>query len=254
MKLQGKTALVTGGGTGMGRAICELFAAEGASVAVNYRSSREAAEEVVKAIASRGGEAFAIQADVAKQEDVNRMVDEVDFRWGRLDILVNNAGWSQVTPHADLDALTDEIWDRTLDTNLRGTFYCTRKAVPLLKRQGGAIINNISSSAFHASGSSIIYAASKAAAVTMTKSLARVLAPEIRVNGLAPGLVETRFAGWPPESFEKGKKSSPMGRLADVEEIAKAALFLAADATATTGEVLLLDCGRTALGPRDAAR
>src|SRR5690606_34991395 len=126
MKLQGKAALVTGGGTGMGRAICELFAAEGAAVAVNYRSSREAAEEVVKAIASRGGEAFAVQADVTKQEDVNRMVDEVDSRWGRLDILVNNAGWSKLTPHADLEGITDEIWDRTLDTNLRGTFYCTR--------------------------------------------------------------------------------------------------------------------------------
>ena len=125
MKLQGKTALVTGGGTGMGRAICELFAAEGASVAINYRSSREAAEEVVKAIASRGGEAFAVQADVSKQEDVNRMVDEVDFRWGRL---------------------------------------------------------------------------------------------------------------------------------AEVDEVAKAALYLAADATATTGEVLIIDCGRTTLGPRDAAR
>lgn len=254
MKLQGKTALITGGGTGMGRAICELFAAEGASVAVNYRTSREAAEEVVKAIASRGGEAFAVQADVAKQEDVNRMVDEVDFRWGRLDLLVNNAGWSHLTPHADLDALTDDIWDRTLDTNLRGTFYCTRKAVPLLKRQGGVIINNISSSAFHASGSSIIYAASKAAVVTMTKSLARALAPDIRVNGLAPGLVRTSFAGWPAEAFERGKRSSPMGRLAEVDEVAKAALYLAADATATTGEVLIIDCGRTTLGPRDAAR
>lgn len=249
MKLQGKTALVTGGGTGMGRAICELFAAEGGRVVVHYRSSREASEEVVRAIAARGGDALAVQADVAKEDDVKRMIDEIDFRWGRLDVLVNNAGWSRVIPHADLDALTDEDWDRTLDTNLRGTFYCVRKAVPLMKRGGGgAIVNNTSASAWHSSGSSIIYAASKAAAVTMTRSLARVLAPEIRVNGLAPGMVETRFAGWPPEAFERAKQRSPLGRIADVEEIAKAALFLAADATATTGEVMLVDCGRTVLG------
>ena len=151
--------------------------------------------------------------------------------------------------------MTDDICDRALDTNLRGTFYCTRQAVPLMKRGGGgAIVNNTSAAAFHASGSSIIYAASKAAVVTMTKSLARALAPEIRVNGLAPGLIATGFAGFDDEAFQKGAKSSPMGRLAGVEEIAKAALFLAADATATTGEIILVDCGRTALGPRDAAR
>lgn len=255
MKLQGKTALVTGGGTGMGRAICELFATEGAQVAVNYRASREAAEDVVRAIVARGGDAFAIQADVANESDVKRMIAEVDSGWGRLDVLVNNAGWTKFAPHKDLDALTDDIWDRTLDTNLRGTFYCTRQAVPLMKRGGGgAIVNNTSAAAFHASGSSIIYAASKAAAVTMTKSLARALAPEIRVNGLAPGLIATGFAGFTDETFQKGAKSSPMGRLAGVEEIAKAALFLAADATATTGEIIMVDCGRTALGPRDAAR
>ena len=98
MKLQGKTALVTGGGTGMGRAICELFATEGARVAVNYRASREAAEDVVRAIVARGGDAFAIQADVANEADVKRMIAEVDSRWGRLDVLVNNAGWTKFAP------------------------------------------------------------------------------------------------------------------------------------------------------------
>lgn len=224
-------------------------------MAVNYRASREAAEDVVRAIVARGGDAFAIQADVADEPDVKRMITEVNSRWGRRDVLVNNAGWTKFAPRKDLDALTDDIWDRTLDTNLRGMFYCTRQAVPLMKRGGGgAIVNNTSAAAFHASGSSIIYAASKAAAVTMTKSLARALAPEIRVNGLAPGLIATGFAGFTDETFQKGAKSSPMGRLASVEEIAKAALFLAADATATTGEIIMVDCGRTALGPRDAAR
>jgi 3-oxoacyl-[acyl-carrier protein] reductase len=252
MKLSGRVALVTGGGTGMGRAICELFAAEGARVAVNYRASREEAEQTVASIVAAGGEAFAVQAGVASEADVRRMVAEIDARWGRLDVLVNNAGWSKVTPHADLDALTDEIWDRTLDTNLRGAFYCVRQAVPLMRRHGGgAIVNNTSASAWHAAGSSIVYSASKAALVNMTKALARALAPDIRVNAFAPGMVETRFAGWPAEAFVKARATTPLQRNATAEEVARVALFLAADATATTGTTILVDGGRTELGPKD---
>jgi 3-oxoacyl-[acyl-carrier protein] reductase len=252
MKLAGKVALVTGGATGMGRAIAELFAAEGARVAVNYRASADEAEAVAAGIRDAGGEAVAIQASVADEADVRRMVHEIDERWGRLDVLVNNAGWSRVTPHADLDALTDEIWDRTLDTNLRGAFYCVRQCVPIMRRHGGgAIVNNTSSSAWHAAGSSIVYSASKAALGNMTKSLARALAPDIRVNAFAPGMVHTRFAGWPEEAFEKAKHTTPLERIASAEEVAKVALFLAADATATTGTTILVDGGRTELGPKN---
>ena len=235
--------------------ICERFAAEGAKVAVNYRASKDEAEAVARRINDAGGEAVAVQASVADEDQVKAMMEGVFERWGRLDVLVNNAGWSKVTPHADLDALTDEIWDRTLDTNLRGVFYCVRQAVPLMRRNGGgSIVSNSSSSAFHAGGSSIVYAASKAAVVAMTKSLARALAPDIRVNSFAPGLVKTRFAGWPEEAFDKGRDSSPLARIASVEEIASTALFLAADATAMTGETLVVDCGRSVLGPRDGGR
>ncbi len=251
MRLEGKVAVVTGGGTGMGAAICERFAAEGARVAVNYRASRDEAEAVAAKIREAGGEAFAIQASVADEAQVKAMMSAVFERWGRLDVLVNNAGWSQVTPHEKLEELTDEIWDRTLDTNLRGAFYCVRQAVPVMRENGGgAIVNNASSSAWHASGSSIVYSASKAAMVNMTKSLARALAPDIRVNGFGPGLVKTRFAGWPEEAFGKARASSPLGHIATVEEVAAVALFLAADATALTGETILVDCGRTQLGPR----
>jgi 3-oxoacyl-[acyl-carrier protein] reductase len=236
----------------MGRAIAELFAAEGARVAVNYRASADEAEEVVSGIRTAGGEAVATQATVADENEVRRMIGEIDERWGRLDILVNNAGWSRVTPHADLDALTDDIWDRTLDTNLRGAFYCVRQSVPLMRRNGGgAIVNNTSSSAWHAAGSSIVYSASKAALGNMTKALARALAPDIRVNAFAPGMVQTRFAGWPDEAFAKAKRTTPLERIATVEEVAKVALFLAADATATTGATILVDAGRTELGPKD---
>ena len=251
MKLKDQVAIVTGAGTGMGRAIAELFAAEGARVVVNYRASEKEAAEVVAQIRSSGGKAMAHQADVSNDAEARAMVAAVEKSWGALHILVNNAGWSQVTPHERLEDLTDEIWDRTMNTNVRGVFYATRAAVPLMKNSGGgAIVNNASASAWHAQGSSIVYSASKAAVVNMTKSLARALAPDIRVNALAPGLIHTRFAGWPESSFEEGKKTSPLGRIATPQEVARVALFLAADATAITGETILVDAGRTRLGPR----
>jgi 3-oxoacyl-[acyl-carrier protein] reductase len=235
----------------MGRAIAELFAAEGAKVAVNYRASRKEAEEVVAAIQSRGAEAMTLKADVSVDAEARAMAAAVEKAWGALHILVNNAGWSQVTPHERLEDLTDEIWDRTMNTNVRGVFYATRAAVPLMRKSGGgAVINNASASAWHAQGSSIVYSASKAAVVNMTKSLARALAPAIRVNALAPGLVHTRFAGWPESAFERGRKNSPLGRIATPEEVARVALFLAADATAVTGETILIDAGQTRLGAR----
>ncbi|MBI1357441.1 MAG: glucose 1-dehydrogenase [Acidobacteria bacterium] len=251
MRLEGKVALVTGGGTGMGRAISTLFAAEGARVAVNYRASQKETDEVVAAIKAAGGEAFAVQANVSVEAEVQAMIAAIDERWGRLDVLVNNAGWSQVTPHPQLDLLTDEIWDRTLDINLRGAFYCVRQAVPLMRRNGGgAIVNNTSASAFHAAGSSLVYSASKAALVNLTMGLARALAPDIRVNAFAPGMVETRFAGWPADSFDKARASTPLEKIASAEEVAQTALFLAAEATALTGETIVIDGGRTRLGPK----
>jgi len=252
MRLQGKVALVTGAGTGMGAAIATLFAAEGARVAVNYRASKEEAEAVVAGIEKAGGEAFVVQANVAVEDEVRAMVGAIDQRWSRLDVLVNNAGWSQVTPHAELDLLTDDLWDRTLNINLRGAFYCVRQCVPLIRRGGGgAIVNNTSASAFHAAGSSLIYSASKAALVNLTMGLARALAPDIRVNAFAPGMVETRFAGWPPEQFVKSRASTPLERLPSAEEVAQTALYLAADATTVTGETIVIDGGRTRLGPKN---
>ena len=248
MKLEGKVAVVTGGGTGMGRAISERFAREGARVVVNYNASRDAAEEVAASIRGGGGEAVAVRANVAVDAEVRDMIGGAAERWGRLNVLVNNAGWSRRTPHHLLDDLTEEIWDRTLNTNLRGAFYCMRAAAPWLRKQPGSAIVNIASIAPDTgSGSTIVYAASKAGLISMTKSFARVLAPEVRVNAISPGLVHTRFAGWPPETFTLGAEQAPLKRIATVEEIAAAALFLAADATAMTGETVRVDCGVIAL-------
>ena len=233
----------------MGRAIAELFAREGAKVAVNYSKSREAADEVVAGIRAAGGTAITIGADVSQIAGVNAMVERVNREFGQLDILVNNAGWSTRIPHDQLDNLTDEIWDRTFDTNLKGAFYAVRSAVPSLRKQPGSSIVNVASVAgITGMGSSIAYAASKGAMITMTKSLARALAPEIRVNAIAPGFVRTRFANWPAAAFDQGEAITPLKHLATVEEIAALALYLVADAGSTTGETIVVDGGLTELG------
>lgn len=244
MKLSNKVAIVTGGGTGMGRAMCERFAREGARVVVNYSRSREAAEEVVSRIGHEGGEAMAVHADVSVDAQVREMVRKAEDKWGRLDILVNNAGWTQRVPHQNLEDLTDEIWDRTFNTDLRGPFYCMRAAAPLLKMNPGAAIINVSSTAaIYGDGSSIAYSAAKAGLIIMTTSFARLLAPAVRVNTLIPGTVATGFAGWPPEFYEGISGQTPLGRLATTEEFATAALFLVADAMFLTGESITVDCG-----------
>jgi 3-oxoacyl-[acyl-carrier protein] reductase len=249
MKLQGRVAIVTGAGTGIGRAIAEMFAREGAKIAVNYSRSRDAAEEVVTGIRAAGGTALTIGADVSDAAEVDSMVDRVNHEFGRLDILVNNAGWSTRIPHDQLENLTDEIWDRTFDTNLRGAFYAVRAAAPLLREQAGACIVNIASVAgMTGMGSSIAYAASKGAMITMNKSLARALAPRIRVNAIAPGFVRTRFANWPQSAFDQGEAVTPLKHLATVEEIAALALYLVADAGSMTGETIVVDGGLTELG------
>ncbi len=250
MKMKDRVAVVTGAGTGIGRAIAEGFAREGAKVVVNYSKSREAADEVVAEIQKHGGTAVAIGADVSKQAQAKKLMEETVAIYGRLDYLINNAGWSTRIPHHQLDDLTDEIWDKTLNTNLRGAFYCARAAVPYLKKQPGAAIVNIASvAALMGQGSSLAYAASKGGMVTMTKSLARALAPGIRVNAVLPGFVRTRFAGWTEDAFAASEKITPLKRLATGEDIAEAAIFFAAHASATTGETIVCDGGIAPLGP-----
>jgi 3-oxoacyl-[acyl-carrier protein] reductase len=249
MTLQDRVALVTGGGTGIGRGIAEAFGQQGLKVVVNYSRSRDAAEEVVSDIRAAGGTAQAIRASVSEDSDVRAMIDQIAREFGRLDILVNNAGWSTRIPHDKLEDLTDEVWDRTFDTNLRGAFYCVRAAVPMLSKQVGAAIVNIASVAgMNGLGSSMAYAASKGGMITLTKSLARALAPQIRVNAIAPGFVRTRFAEWPQSAFDEGEAMTPLRRLATVEEIAALALHLAVDAKSMTGEIIAVDGGMAELG------
>lgn len=251
MKLKGKAALVTGGGTGMGRAISLRFAAEGGDVIINYSRRAKEAEETAEAARKLGVRAFAVRADVSQDSEARRLVEEALTRLGRLDILVNSAGWSKFVPHQELENLTEDILERTWAVNTKGPLYCSRAAIPhMLKVGGGAIVNITSIAAFQGAGSSIIYCASKAALGAITKSLARAFAKDnIRVNAIAPGFVDTKFVDWPSDVIEKNIRISPMGRIPTPEDIANAALFLACDATGITAQTIFVDCGVTALQP-----
>src|SRR5262245_4469816 len=183
MQLAGAVAIVTGGGTGIGRAVSESLARAGArAVVVNYSRSREDAEATAAALGELGCEGVPHQASVADEEAVRAMVADTVARFGRLDVLVNNAGTTRFIAHADLDALTAEVWETVLSVNLMGTFYCCRAAAPPLKAARGAIVNIASIAGIRASGSSVVYGVSKAAVLQLTRNLAVALAPEVRVN------------------------------------------------------------------------
>lgn len=247
-RLDGRVAIVTGGAGRLGSQMCDALAEAGAHVVVASRDL-EKCRKKAGALPEQHAEAMAVALDHADRESAACMVRAVMEKFGRIDVLVNNAGWSKRTPHAQLEDLTDEIWERTLNTNLRGAFYCMRAAAPYLKKQPGASIINIASIApYSGQGSSIVYAASKAGLISMTKSFARVLAPEVRVNAIAPGFVRTRFAGWPQETFDEAERRSALQRIPTPEEVGAAAVFLAADATAITGETINVDAGQTSIG------
>lgn len=251
MKLKDRVAVVTGGAKGIGRAICLAFAQEDAAVVVNYSKSQSEAEATARDIAANGGRAIAIRADVRADAEARTLINAAVEKFGRLDILVNNAGYTKRTPHNELDLLTEELIDRTLATNLKGALYCSRAAIPpMLKNGGGAIVNITSVAGIMGTGSSIIYCSSKAGLSVMTKCLARAFAPQIRVNAIAPGFVDTGFVDWPPNMNESVKKRNHLARIVEAEEIAAAALYLVTDGNALTGQEIVMDGGVIALGVR----
>lgn len=250
MKFKDKVVVVTGGGTGLGRAMCLKFASEGASVIVNYSKSGESAQEVVARIEDMGARAAAVQADVSIDSQARQLIEKAVDRFGRLDVLINNAGWTRYILHHKLEELSEEVLEKTWSVIVKGPIYCTRAAVPHLKKnKGSSIINITSSAAYTAMGSSVIYCAAKAALASVTKSLARALAPDIRVNAIAPGFVDTGFVNWTPEAIEQLKRKTRLARPVVPEDVADAAVFLAADANASTGQAILVDGGVVAVGP-----
>jgi 3-oxoacyl-[acyl-carrier protein] reductase len=239
-------ALVTGGGTGIGRATSLMLAAEGAAVAVNYSRSREDAERTVADVRAHGVRAVACQADVADDGAVTRMFDSVVGELGRLDFLINNAGTTRPVPLADVDAITPEDFQRIYAVNVNGVFWCCRAAIRHMRRAGGGHIVTVSSLAgFTGQGSSLVYGSSKAAAIALTRGLAASHAPDIQVNAVAPGLVETRWIkDFSPETIQAIAGQIPMGRVAQPQDVADA-IFGLLVSSYITGEVILVSGGRT---------
>jgi NAD(P)-dependent dehydrogenase (short-subunit alcohol dehydrogenase family) len=238
--LEGKVALVTGAAKRIGRGVALRLASEGADVIVNYRSSKPEADEVVAQIASTGRRAVAIQADVAKRSDVAAMFATVEKEFGRLDILVNNAGMFFA---AKFEELTEEQWDRILDTNLKSQFLCSQAAAAMLRRGGqGRIVNFASLGGLLAWPAYTHYCVSKAGVIMLTRCLARALAPEITVNAIAPGTIS--FPGDRPELSEDYIQRAPLKRTGTAEDIEDAVLYLV-QSSFVTGQVIVVDGGRT---------
>jgi 3-oxoacyl-[acyl-carrier protein] reductase len=245
-KLQGKVAIVTGASKGIGAAIAKQFAAEGASVVVNYASSKDAAEKVVKEITSKGGKAIAIQGNIAKQADIERVFAETKKQVGKLDILVNNAGIYEFSP---LDGVTGEHFHKQFDLNVLGLVLASKEAAKYFGGDGGSIINLSSLVSISPVPNASVYSATKGAVDAITKSLAKELGPRnIRVNAINPGMVLTegvQTAGFDQSDFRKDIESrTPLGRIGKVEDIAPAAVFFASnDSGWITGETLLIAGG-----------
>ena len=243
-----KVVLVTGSATGVGRAAALRFAQNGYHVVVNYSRSEADARETLQLVTACGVRGLLVKADVGVDAEVRGMLQAIDQEFGRLDVLVNNAACTWFVDHADFEALTEDKWDRILQVNLKGPFFVTRAATPLLKKSGGGAIVNVSSVAgIGGEGSSIAYAASKGALNTMTRSLARVLGPEIRVNAVCPGPIDTRWlrAVMTEEQLNARTANYPLQRPAYPEDIADTIYYLAAGTTLTTGQCLVVDGGRT---------
>jgi 3-oxoacyl-[acyl-carrier protein] reductase len=245
MTATGKVVLVTGSATGIGRAVAVRFARQGFAVAVNYSRSEQEANETFAEVRGQGVPALLCRANVADDKAVRAMVARCREELGGLDVLVNNAATTRFIDHTNLDALTDEVWDEIFTVNLKGTFYGCRAALPLLQERSGCIVNVSSVAGLAGHGSSIPYAASKAAVNSLTKSLARAFAPRVRVNAVAPGPVLTRWLADHMDQVERSLSTTPMRRAATPDDIADAVLFLAGGTTLMTGQVMIVDGGRT---------
>ena len=253
MDIQGKAAVVTGASRGVGAATALALARSGCSVLINYNNSKEAADKVCAEAEGAGVQAIAYRGDVADDSVCRGMMQAAASKFGRLDILINNAGFTHFIAHSDLEAVTEEVWSRIMDVNLKGPFQCARAAKPYLDASGnGEMVTVASAAAYSAAGSCIPYSCSKAAVVNMTISLARVFAPNVRVNAVAPGVIS---GDW----LKRGLGQNYQQRLAAMEsmavlnkvctpaDVADAILSIITGSDLVTGQTLLCD-GGTAIG------
>ncbi len=251
MELAGRVALVTGGSTGIGRATVLHLARSGvAGVVINYRTAKDQAEQAAAEVRKIGAKALCVHADVKRDEEVRRMVQQAGERFGRLDVLVNNAGVTRWVPITDLEGLTDAIWDEILDVNVKAAFRCTRAAVPLLSKTHGMVVNvsSISGILATATSSSLAYGTAKAALIYLTRGLAVALAPKVRVNAVAPAFTDTK---WMKDHYQddydqmvdRASANFPLQRVATPEDVAAAIVSLVTGGDFVTGQTLIVDGG-----------
>ena len=256
MDVADRVVLITGASSGVGAALATKLAEIGARVVVNYSRSAEAAEAVVTEITAAGGQALAVQADVSEEADCKRLVAATVEHFGQLDVLVNNAGTTTFVPHDELDALTEDIWLRTLRVNLVGAFMMSREvALHIEAAGGGEIVMTSSIASTTANGSSIAYCASKAGMNSLTRTLAKTLGKKkIRVNAVLPGLIDGDWAfntwgGGDAEQYEGLKKmfadQTPLGHVVTPEDVADTILSLITGSDYVTGQLVTLDSGFT---------
>lgn len=247
LPLHGKVALVTGGAGGIGSAVCRALARNGASVVVTYNQSASKAHALIETLAGTGHQSFCAPVDDA--DALQQLAESVRSHYGKLDILVNNAGITQPVPHDDLEQLTDALIDDIFRVNVRGALATVRALKPCLLASGDALIVNMSSIAARtALGSNIAYCASKAALDNITLSLARALAPHIRVVSVSPGWVNGEYAQrMPTTMLDQQRQRTPLGRIAEAEDVAQAVLAVATHLTFTTGAIIAVDGGRPLL-------
>ena len=242
-------AIITGSSSGVGAATARLLASLGCHVAINYSASAEAAEQVARDCEKAGVETLVCQANVAEDKDCRALVDAVSKRWGRVDILVNNAGTTKFCDHSDLEGLSAADFQRIYGVNVIGAFQMVRAVAPLMQERGGAVVNVASTAAITGIGSSIAYAASKGAMVTMTLSLARALGPAIRVNAVCPGFIQGEWLrrGFGEEKYlafmKRMEEGAPLKVTATAETVADAILQFITGCQIVTGETLIVDGG-----------
>jgi 3-oxoacyl-[acyl-carrier protein] reductase len=255
MDIRGKTAIVTGSAVGVGRATALDLARRGANVVINYSRSEADAKEALDLVQQAGANALLVRADVSDDVQVHDMVNRTVETFGGLHILVNNAATTHFVNFADLDGMRSEMWDDIFAVNVKGAFFCARAAARAMRtalpagQPGGAIVNIASVAGTRAVGSSIAYAASKAAVINMTVALARVLGPEIRVNCVAPGFIETRWlkSGLGDQVYAAAKshqeRLAPLKAVCQPEDVSQLVLSLIEGADLVTGQTVTIDGG-----------
>ena len=252
MQVAGKTAIVTGSAVGVGRATALELARRGANVVVNYSRSEAEARETLADVEALGAKALLVRADVSQDGEVRAMVAQTVERFGGVDVLVNNAGITHFVDFRDLEGMTEEMWDHIIAVNVKGLFFCSRAVVPEMQRRGaGCIVNIASTAGIRGVGSSIAYCASKAAVINMTMSFSQAFAPEIRVNCVAPGFIDTRWhlarkGVGDYESYRAAVANmTPLKRVCRPEDVAQAVLSFIEGADMATGQTLVVDGGMT---------